>query len=186
MLHTEGPLLVLAGAGAGKTRVITHRMLEIVRRGVAPEKILAITFTNKAASEMRERARKLLWGDRAATRPAFEPFVPPFVSTFHSLGLTIIKENAKLLGYKRTPAIYDRADSMRAMKEALKSLGIEDIEPRAALSVVSRNKGEGISAGSFAEEAMKSRNYSSARDAAYGAAWIAYEKAPARRRGFGL
>jgi superfamily I DNA/RNA helicase len=95
---------------------------------------------------MRERARKLLWEDRAATRPAFEPFIPPFVSTFHSLGLQIIKENAKLLGYKRTPAIYDRADSMRAIKEALKSVGTEDIEPRMALSVISRNKGEGSSA----------------------------------------
>ncbi len=155
VLHTEGPLLVLAGAGAGKTRVITHRMLEIVRRGTAPEAILAITFTNKAAAEMRERAQKLLWEDRAATRPAFEPFTPPFVSTFHSLGLTIIKENAKALGYKRTPVIYDRADSMRAIKEALKAIGAEQIEPRAALSVISRNKGEGVEVDAFGESTDK-------------------------------
>jgi DNA helicase-2/ATP-dependent DNA helicase PcrA len=171
VLHTEGPLLVLAGAGAGKTRVITHRMLEIVRRGTAPERILAITFTNKAASEMRERARKLLWEDRAATRPAFEPFTPPFVSTFHSLGLAIIKENSKLMGYKRAPAIYDRNDSMRAMKEALKSVGAEDIEPRMALSIVSRNKGEGVDMSAFADSVDNPRNR------ALGAAWAAYEKA---------
>jgi DNA helicase-2/ATP-dependent DNA helicase PcrA len=171
VLQTEGPLLVLAGAGAGKTRVITHRMLEIVRKGSAPQSILAITFTNKAAAEMRERAHKLLAHDRQATRPAFEPFVPPFVSTFHSLGLTLIKENAKLLGYKRTPAIYDRADSMRAMKQALGSVGAEEIEPRVALSVMSRSKGEGLTAGEFADKAENSR------DRALAAAWFAYEKA---------
>src|SRR3989338_4528520 len=117
VLHTSGPLLVLAGAGAGKTRVITHRILEIVRQGTAPEQILAITFTNKAAGEMRERALRLLNEDRVTSRPAFEGFRPPFVSTFHSLGLTMIKENAKELGFRRTPVIYDRADSLRTIKE---------------------------------------------------------------------
>lgn len=157
---TEGPLLVLAGAGAGKTRVIAHRILEIVRRGTEPNKILAITFTNKAASEMRERIVSLLPGEK-----------PPFVSTFHSLGLTIIKENAKLMGYKRTPAIYDRADSMREVKQALKSLGTEEIEPRAVLSAISRNKGEGLTAGEFAEGASDHR----ARLIA--SAWQKYEQA---------
>jgi len=94
VLSTEGPLLVLAGAGAGKTRVIVHRMLEIVRKGVAPEQILAITFTNKSAGEMRERALAMLekyQGEIPSRRSR------PFVSTFHSLGLNIIKENSKLL-----------------------------------------------------------------------------------------
>ena len=113
---TEGPVLVIAGAGAGKTRVIAHRILEIVNKGVAPEQILAITFTNKAAKEMRERVLALLDGAGA-----------PFVSTFHSLGLQIIKENYALLGYKRTPTIYDRADSLREIKAALKSLSNEEI-----------------------------------------------------------
>jgi len=160
VLCTEGPLLVLAGAGAGKTRVITHRILEIVRKGTAPEKILAITFTNKAASEMRERALKLLGGSER-----------PFISTFHSLGLTIIKENARLLGYKRTPAIYDRSDSLRAVKEALKSLGLEDIEPRMALGVISRNKGEGVIAGEYAEAAKNPR------ERALASVWLRYEAA---------
>jgi DNA helicase-2/ATP-dependent DNA helicase PcrA len=132
---------------------------------------LAITFTNKAAAEMRERATRLLWEDLKATRPAFEPFKPPFISTFHSLGLTIIKENARSLGYKRSPAIYDRGDSQRAMKEALKSIGAEDITPNAALSFVSRNKGEGIKPGELAEAAENPRERILAR------AWLTYEQA---------
>ena len=168
--HTEGPLLVLAGAGAGKTRVIAHRILEIVRRGTAPEHILAITFTNKSAAEMRERVLKILQEDARATRPAFEPFRPPFVSTFHSLGLLIIKENAWLLGFKRTPAIYDRADSLREMKAALKHFDGE-LEPRAALSMVSRAKGQGITCGEYAGS---SNGY---REEIVSKAWPLYEEA---------
>src|SRR3989338_7654547 len=150
----EGPLLVLAGAGAGKTRVIAERIRGIIRRGAQPESILAITFTNKAAGEMRSRIGP-----------------GPFVSTFHSLGLTLIKENAKLLGYKRTPAIYDRADSLRTMKQALKGAGGGDIEPRLALAVASRNKGEGITAGMYAEAAVSWREKKIAE------AWLKYEAA---------
>jgi len=154
VLTTEGPLLVLAGAGAGKTRVIVHRMLEIVRRGALPEQILAITFTNKSAGEMRERALAMLekYQGEAPSRTK-----RPFVSTFHSLGLTIIKENARALGFKRMPAIYDRNDSMKAMKDALKSLSIEEIEPRAALSFVSRQKGEGRLVSEMGENVDNSR-----------------------------
>src|SRR3989338_4481502 len=83
-LHTEGPLLIVAGAGAGKTKTITHRVLNLIKEGVPPQKILAVTFTNKAAKEMRERVLSLL-GE--------ENFSTPFVSTFHSLGVHIIKEN---------------------------------------------------------------------------------------------
>ena len=145
---------MLAGAGAGKTRVIAERIRNIIRRAAAPESILAITFTNKAAGEMRSRIGP-----------------GPFVSTFHSLGLTLIKENAKLLGYKRAPAIYDRADSLRTMKQALKLTGGDDIEPRMALAVASRNKGEGVTAGMYAEAAV------SWRDKQIAGAWLRYEAA---------
>lgn len=171
VLHTRGPLLVLAGAGAGKTRVITHRMLQIVRGGVAPEQILAITFTNKAASEMRDRALKLLWEDKAATRPVFERSKSPFVSTFHSLGLAIIKENAQALGFKRTPVIYDRNDSLKTIKEILKPLGNEEIEPRAILSAISRQKGEGFTSEEFTANAEYSR------DRLIASVWRAYDQA---------
>ena len=168
VLTTEGPLLVLAGAGAGKTRVIVHRMLEIVRRGALPEQILAITFTNKSAGEMRERALAMLekYQGEAPSR-----LKRPFVSTFHSLGLTIIKENARLLGFKRMPAIYDRNDSMKAMKDALKSLSIEEIEPRAALSFVSRQKGEGRIVSEMGE------NVDNSRDRMMVNAWRLYDQA---------
>ena len=161
VLHTEGPLLVIAGAGAGKTRVIAHRILHIVAQGTAPENILAITVTNKAAREMRERVEALLRDTPEIARPAFEtlradfkpglskvgPQGSPFVATFHALGLAIIKENYRLCGFKRFPVIYDRADSLRTIKTALKEIGAEqEIEPRAALSTISRQKGEGLTA----------------------------------------
>ncbi|MES2006567.1 MAG: UvrD-helicase domain-containing protein, partial [Patescibacteria group bacterium] len=154
VLSTEGPLLVLAGAGAGKTKVIVHRMLEIVKRGASPEQILAITFTNKSAGEMRERAIGLLEKHLGETLPRSGR---PFVSTFHSLGLNIIKENSKLLGFKRMPAIYDRSDSTKAVKEALKSLSIEELEPRAVLSFISRQKGEGRMVNEMQEGGENSR-----------------------------
>ena len=154
VLHTEGPLLVLAGAGAGKTRVVTHRILEIIRRGTAPEKILAITFTNKAAKEMRERVEVLL-----RESPDLVPQEKlPFVSTFHSLGLTIIKENYRALVMKRFPVIYDRNDSMKTMKQAVKDAGIDgELEPRMVLSVASRQKGDGITVSEFAAHAEEPR-----------------------------
>lgn len=145
VLSIDGPLLVLAGAGAGKTRVITARIAEIVRHGVAPREILAVTFTNKAAKEMRERALSLLgtltWEER------------PVVTTFHSLGLTIIKENARALGLPKNPVIFDRSDSLRTMKEAMKKVGIsaEEFEPRRLLGAISKQKGNGTSLAEYRE-----------------------------------
>lgn len=181
-MHTEGPLLVVAGAGAGKTRVVAHRILHIVAQGTAPERILAITFTNKAAREMRERVRDLLANTPEINRPIFEPTSGgrsfsggPFVSTFHSLALAIIKENFRLVGFKRHPVIYDRADSLRTIKSALKDLELDkDIEPRAALGMISRQKGEGITLGAWQEDARNPR------ERAVAAVWARYEAALAK------
>jgi len=177
VLATKGPLLVLAGAGAGKTRVITHRILQLVKEGAAPDEILAITFTNKAAGEMRTRTLELLAKNRqgptltqGSSRSVLKDV--PFVSTFHSLGLLIIKENFRALGLKRRPSIYDRADSMRLIKEALKQIGADgEIEPRAALGTISRHKGEGVTAGQYAEAAQTGRERTLA------AIWLSYERA---------
>lgn len=167
VLTIEGPLMVLAGAGAGKTRVITHRMLEIVQRGAAPSEILAITFTNKAASEMRERAITLL----AKARGGLGVDIPPTISTFHSLGLLIIKGHYRELGFKKLPVIFDRADSLRAVKEELKRLSIgEELEPRAVLGAISREKGKGITASAYAERA------DTPHERRIASVWFGYEK----------
>lgn len=164
----DGPVLILAGAGAGKTKSLAHRMLEIVRRGATPEKVLAITFTNKAAGEMRERVTALLEKNGFAVHSRGQ--AGPFVSTFHSLGLFIIKEHAKTLGYKSAPAIYDRADCQREIKNALKAIGEAEFEPRAVLGAISRAKGDGTTAGEYAERAH------TVRERVVAAVWALYEK----------
>jgi DNA helicase II / ATP-dependent DNA helicase PcrA len=144
---TEGPLLVLAGAGAGKTKVITYRILNLMQKGVTPENILAVTFTNKAAKEMEERISKLLGENTELNRPiSFQG--RPFVSTFHGLGAFIIKENFREAGVRKHFSIYDREDSKRAVKEALVSNGYDpkQFEPGKILAVISREKGNYVTA----------------------------------------
>ncbi|MCX6719073.1 MAG: UvrD-helicase domain-containing protein, partial [Candidatus Taylorbacteria bacterium] len=102
---TEGPVLIIAGAGAGKTRVITHRILNLIKKGVAPHNILAITFTNKSAKEMKERVEHLMSEDKEINLP-ISSRERPFISTFHALGVHIIRENATLLGLTRHFTIY--------------------------------------------------------------------------------
>lgn len=142
---TEGPVLIIAGAGAGKTGVITHRILNLIKKGVAPHHVLAITFTNKAAKEMRDRVGNLLSEDKSLNIPiSFNE--RPFVSTFHALGVHIIRENAQLLGLSRHFVIYDRSDSRRAIKEAMVQASIDPkkLEPGTVLNLISRAKGDGI------------------------------------------
>jgi DNA helicase-2/ATP-dependent DNA helicase PcrA len=151
-LKTEGPLLILAGAGAGKTKTITHRILHLVKSGVRPSRILAITFTNKAAKEMRERVMTLIEKDTELNLPiSFNE--RPFVSTFHSLGVHIIRENAQKLGLTRHFTIFDRGDSRRAVKEAVMEIGLDpkQYEPNVLLSVISKEKGAGKSLAEFSE-----------------------------------
>ena len=156
---TEGPLLIIAGAGSGKTKVITHRILNLIKHGAHPSSILAITFTNKAATEMRDRVTALLTNDSGINRPvslgAVSPGDRPFVSTFHSLGVTIIREHAQLLGLTRHFTIYDRGDSRRAIKEAMGqcSLDPKTYDPGAFLNRISREKGDGINRLTFADKA---------------------------------
>ncbi|TSD00125.1 MAG: ATP-dependent DNA helicase PcrA [Parcubacteria group bacterium Greene1014_15] len=154
-LHTEGPLLIVAGAGAGKTKTLSFRILHLIEQGVTPEEILAITFTNKAAKEMRERVRMILQKSGQRRHSWHER---PFVSTFHALGVHIIKENAAELGYTKNFSIFDRNDSLRALKDALASLGLDpkQHEPAKILSKISREKGNGISLHKYEQSAAKS------------------------------
>lgn len=111
--HVEGPLLVLAGAGSGKTRVVTHRIARLLDLGILPSDILAVTFTNKAADEMRTRIRAL-------------KHVQVLASTFHSLGARILRESIHVLGYKQDFTIYDEEDSEKLLKSCLEQLQIPD------------------------------------------------------------
>ncbi len=153
VLTTEGPLLVLAGAGSGKTKVITHRIVHLINQGVAPHHILAVTFTNKAASEMRERVTGLIRTNQSAARAGLDTW--PVVATFHSLGTRILREHHETLNLRRHFTIYDRADSLRAIKKALESRGYnpKQFEPRRILSMISRAKGDAMSRDDFADTA---------------------------------
>ena len=107
--HLGGPCLVLAGAGSGKTRGITHKIARLLQAGYAPAQIAAITFTNKAAGEMRERAKALI-GARAAK--------PLVVSTFHSLGVRMLREDGQRVGLKPQFSILDSDDVLSILKDA--------------------------------------------------------------------
>ena len=128
----SGPLLVLAGAGTGKTRVITFRMAELIRRGIEPNRILSVTFTNKAAREMQERMSSLMGGKRQKSRPN--------ISTFHSLCVRILREEIEVLGYPKQFVIYDRGDQESAARKALRDIRVTDaaMKPGDLISIVSR------------------------------------------------
>jgi len=146
---TEGPVLILAGAGTGKTRAITFRMANLIANGVPAESILAVTFTNKAAEEMRNRVSSLLL--HAGVPPA-----QPWLSTFHSLCARLLRREAGAAGLPRDFAIYDDDDQLAAVKLAMARLQIEDasLTPRNILSRISYAKNHGQTAGQLRAEAF--------------------------------
>jgi superfamily I DNA/RNA helicase len=134
----HGPVLILAGAGTGKTRVITHRIAHLIRQGIAPGHILAVTFTNKAAREMQERVRQLLpRSGRNAESGAPER---PTICTFHSLGVRILRQHIERLGYKRNFVIYNEAEQLGALRKTLSSILIpgKKVDPAEVLALLSR------------------------------------------------
>lgn len=152
----NGPLLILAGAGAGKTKTITHRIINLIKSGVSPRNILAITFTNKAAKEMRERVFKLIAEDKTINLPV-STSERPFLSTFHSLGVHILKENSGRINLRRHFTIFDRSDSIRTIKNAIKDSNLDpkQWEPGRMLSIISKWKGDGISLSDYEEKATE-------------------------------
>src|ERR671928_1830970 len=131
--QTEGPLLILAGAGSGKTRVIAHRIAHLVSSGIStPDRILAVTFTNKAAEEMRTRVETLLGVDCRQM----------WISTFHALCARLLRREAPHIGLSRDFVIYDSSDQVAVVKQASRELGIDDklVPPRVALARISQAK----------------------------------------------
>jgi DNA helicase-2/ATP-dependent DNA helicase PcrA len=153
VLHIDGPLMVLAGAGSGKTRVITHRIVHIIHQGVAPHNILAMTFTNKAAKEMRERVTQLTQKFPPSDRAVIDS--QPVVTTFHSLGVRLLREFHEAMGLRRHFTIYDRSDSLKAVKQAIEKANYnpKEFEPRKMLSMISRAKGDAMTLLAFKDAA---------------------------------
>ncbi|HNU09044.1 MAG TPA: UvrD-helicase domain-containing protein, partial [Pyrinomonadaceae bacterium] len=149
VLTTEGPVLILAGAGSGKTRVITVRIAYLIaEKDVAPHNILAVTFTNKTAGEMRERVEQLLAGQKLQSAP--------LVTTFHSFCVRVLRRDIEALdeGYKKSFTIYDTDDSIKVIKAALKDIGFDEkqLAPRTILSAISNAKNRGENFDDFASK----------------------------------
>ena len=146
---TEGPLLILAGAGTGKTRAISFRMANLILRGVPADSILAVTFTNKAAEEMQNRVSDLLL--RAGVPPE-----RPWLSTFHSLCARLLRREAASAGLPSNFSIFDDSDQLAAIKLAMTTLNIEDddLQPRAVLSRISFAKNHAQSPADMRKEAF--------------------------------
>src|SRR6266851_5581314 len=148
---TEGPLLVLAGAGSGKTRVITSRIAYLIEHAsVPPWQILAVTFTNKAAGEMKSRVE-------ATLNPGLRNS-SPLISTFHSLCVRILRRNIEALkeGYTRAFTIYDQDDSVRLVKNCIRDLGLDErqLTPRSVQAAISSAKNRGDDAEVFTARAQ--------------------------------
>ncbi|HVN79587.1 MAG TPA: UvrD-helicase domain-containing protein [Terriglobia bacterium] len=139
VVTTEGPLLILAGAGSGKTRVITFRVAHLIENlRIRPDQILAMTFTNKAAEQMKSRVSSLLQTQREGT---------PWISTFHSFCVKILRRYIEAIGYKRDFTIYDELDQQTLVKNVLKEMDIDDplLTPRFVLSQISNAKNHRLS-----------------------------------------
>ena len=141
VMHVDGPCLVLAGAGSGKTKVLTERIVNLINNGVSPYNILAITFTNKAAREMREGVYNSI--EEEANKI--------FIGTFHSLGLKIVRENAGVIGYSNNVTILDRDDVNTLIKRFMKELNLdtEHYPVKSILNKISFAKNEGLSPEEF-------------------------------------
>jgi ATP-dependent DNA helicase UvrD/PcrA len=156
VVHTEGPLLVLAGAGSGKTRVIAHRIARLIAGGEDPRRILAVTFTNKAAGEMAHRVEALLAGSGVRS---------PLVATFHSACVRILRAEIHHLGYSRSFLIYDEDDRLSLVRELCREQGVDERiwTPQGVVSRISRAKNQLESAESVGASARTPRERELAR-----------------------
>lgn len=133
-MHTDGPLLILAGAGSGKTRVITMRTAYLIHTGVSAGSVLAVTFTNKAAKEMQQRVKKMVKGEKGT----------PVISTFHSLCLRVLRKEIEHLGYRKDFTIYDTSEQVSLLRNILSDIKFYDksFKPESILEKISRTKND--------------------------------------------
>ncbi len=143
VLYTDGPSLVIAGAGSGKTRVLTYKIVHLLRLGYEPWRILALTFTNKAAREMRERIEALVGASTASKL---------WMGTFHSIFARILRQNAERIGYRSNFTIYDASDSKSLLKTIIRDMGLDDkvYKPTVVASAISMAKNALISPDDYA------------------------------------
>lgn len=176
VLKTEGPLLIIAGAGAGKTKTITTRILHLCLNGVSPDAILAITFTNKAAKEMRERVAHAIARHSEAGQVFTDYTNRPFVSTFHSLGVYILRQFGNRVGLNKTFSILDRDDSKRKIKDIIVAKGHDPkkIEPSKVLGIISKQKGNSVSLATYTSKSLSGEEGYIGETVA--AVWDAYDK----------
>ena len=146
--HLDGPVLIVAGPGSGKTRVLTHRVAYLIGQGVAPENILAVTFTNKAANEMKERIAKLISSGNSYNHRL------PTVGTFHSVCAKILRQEIEALGWKRDFVIFDDKDSLNMIKKIMADLSLSEdqFNPNAIYGLISQQKSELGNAAAFAAQ----------------------------------
>jgi DNA helicase-2/ATP-dependent DNA helicase PcrA len=151
----RGPVLILAGAGTGKTRVITFRIAHMVERGIQPGNILGVTFTNKAAREMKERVAKLIPKTRNQKQETRND--GPTICTFHSLCVRILRQHIEKLGYKKNFVIYDESDQLGAIKKILSAISAkgEKTDPAAVLAMLSKFKNGGERSAMFGDESVR-------------------------------
>lgn len=146
VLYTQGPSLVIAGAGSGKTRVLTHKIAHLLSLGYEPYRIMALTFTNKAAREMKERIASLA-GEHIASRL--------WAGTFHSIFLRLLRSNADLIGFKKAFSIYDTSDTKALIKSIVKDLGLDEKVYKASIlaSTISKAKNDLVNAAMYVRDA---------------------------------
>lgn len=177
----DGPALVIAGAGSGKTRTLTHRIAYLVANGARPSSIVALTFTNKAAEEMRERVSKLLspQADKSKTyrHKNLKTGNSLFIGTFHGFAARILREDGAAIGLSRNFIILDEDESLAVMKNACKNVGINSdiLSPKTARALVSRMKNEGA-----LQDEIPSYIPQKTMHGAFRAAWDEYEQLLAR------
>ena len=152
----NGPLLILAGAGSGKTKTLTHRIANLIKHGTMPQNVLAVTFTNKAAKEMRDRLWRIVISENEKNIEPPRSFMP-YMGTFHGIAVKILRIEADVLGLDKNFVIYDTDDQVSLIKRIIKDLKISDnknLKPKSIQSIISSEKNQGNGPEEYAAGAL--------------------------------